>query len=199
LFDQAPELDLADFYISNDKHPDAEAVLTAFLRDLKDKVPEEEWIWFRTRALVVKVKMRQRLWGAAVSAGKEALEPLHVRVAMIYCLYDIWLFCVAMLTTTAVQEDEKFADPAVVAVVLAMADALVRLHDAEHGAALLKSCVARVFHCEKDSKVGIVRSGVNVSHVIVCLLVTVHCGRFEQPSRSTWISLTLSIASGKLR
>jgi hypothetical protein len=79
LFDQAPELDLADFYIRNDKFVDAEAVLASFTRELKDKVPEEEWIWFRTRALVVRLKMRQLLWGAAVSAGKEALEPLHVR------------------------------------------------------------------------------------------------------------------------
>jgi hypothetical protein len=51
------------------------------------------------------------------------------------------------------QEDERFADSAVMAVVFDMADALVQLNDAEHGGALIKSCVSRVFHCEKDAKV----------------------------------------------
>ena len=81
LFEAAPELDLAEFYMKHDKLPDAEAVLQGFIDELKGKVPPEDSVWLRTQVMLVSLRAQQKLWGNAVSVGMAALSGLTVRAA----------------------------------------------------------------------------------------------------------------------
>lgn len=78
LYQSAPELELAQFYISHGKLPDAEATVLSFVEELKGKVPEDDPLWFRSYGVILRLRCEQKMWGAAVAAGTSALSLVTV-------------------------------------------------------------------------------------------------------------------------
>ena len=79
LYEAAPELELTEFFMTHGKLADAEATLRSFLADMKAKVLPDDSMWFRAHAVTLRLHCQQQLWGAAVSAGLEALACIKVR------------------------------------------------------------------------------------------------------------------------
>jgi hypothetical protein len=79
FFVNAAELDLVAFYIANDRTSEAEAVLTVFSEEQKQRLDDGDPGYFRTHALWAALRHKQGVFGAAVEAYKQCLAMVQVR------------------------------------------------------------------------------------------------------------------------